>query len=277
MIEHAIGWLQKHRAVNLLLVLAYTGFLLFAHDAFVNVSVAIMNHFSIPVYEKLVAAMLVLFVLGVVGAAIYFLRTRKLNKRHGSFFVFTLLLLVVHFFVLTEMNVEFIHAFMYGGLALLLFPLVGRFGGAVVLGVPIMLVDEWYQHVVLFPHYTHFFEWNDVVLDLLGAALFVSALGLLGVETNRSFKPIHKRIEVWLLTGLGMTIAVLLASCLIVPYAVDSCAHTWFVMNKLPEINEFWYVHPDIGSTFHILKPIEGIVVMLMLSVAYLGMDDVGA
>lgn len=276
MIERAVGWLEKHRAVNLLLVLVYIGFLLFAHDVFVNISVAVMNHFSIPVYEKLVAAMLVFIVLGAVSAGIYFLRTRTLNRRLGVFLALTLLLLVVHFFVLTEMNVEFIHAFMYGGLALLLFPLVGRFGGAVVLGLPVMLVDEWYQYIILFPDYVHFFEWNDIVLDVLGAGLFVAGLGVLGIKSNRGDTPIHKRAEVWLLTGFVLITGVLLASCAIVPYAVDSCTHTWFVMNTLPEMQTFWYVHPAIGSTLHVLKPMEGIVVVFLLCVFYLGMDMQG-
>ncbi|MCF8459840.1 MAG: hypothetical protein K9G46_03885 [Flavobacteriales bacterium] len=275
MIQRAFHWLEKHRTVNLVMVVAYAIFLLFAHDMFVSLSVGVMNSLSLPIFQKVVAVIVVLFALAMAVTSWFVLRKGSADKRTASYFAASLLLLVVHFFVFTEMNVEFIHALMYGGLAVLLFPLIGRLGGAIVLCLPLMLVDEWYQHVILFPHYTYFFEFNDIVLDLLGAGLFVSMLRLLGMGSERAFAPPRMRSEVWLLFAVAVILIAVMATCIIVPYSEDACSNTWFVLNKLPEMSEFWYVHPVIGSTFHILKPIEGIVLMFLLCVAYVGMDSV--
>jgi hypothetical protein len=273
MILGAIYWLEKHRIVNLILVCLYAAFLLFAHDIFVNLSVAIMNALSMAIYEKVVAIVLVLIAIGLVGTVLSVVRNGQLELRFVGFFGGTLLLLIAHFFVLTEMNVEFIHAIIYGLLALLLFPLVGRFAGAIVLGLPIMIFDEWYQHMILFPHYTMYFEFNDVVLDLLGASLLISGIGMLGARSSLKHRPIYMRLEVWFLVTAPFLTILLIYSCLMVSYSIDSCENTWLVLNKFPELHDFWYVHPAIGSTFHILKPMEGFLLIVGLCIACLGMD----
>jgi hypothetical protein len=273
MIQGAIYWLEKHRIVNLILVCGYAAFLLFAHDIFVNLSVAIMNALSMAIYEKVVAIVLVLIAIGLVGTVFSVVRNGQLELRFVGFFGVTLLLLIAHFFVLTEMNIEFIHAVIYGLLALLLFPLVGRFGGAVLLGLPIMIFDEWYQHIILFPHYTMYFEFNDVVLDLLGASVLISGIGMLGAKSSLKLQPIYMRLEVWFIAIMAFVTVILISSCSIVPFSIDSCENTWLVLNKLPELHDFWYVHPAIGSIFHILKPMEGVLMIIVICVAYLGMD----
>jgi hypothetical protein len=207
-----------------------------------------------------------------------FIRQRKAVRGKAlGYFLGTAVLLVIHFFVLTEMNIEFIHALMYGGLAVLLFPLVGRFGGAVILGLPLMIVDEWYQHVILFPHYTDFFEFNDIILDLLGAGLFISILSLLGVPLRSKLPPLVKRQELWLLVGIVIVIIGPLSTCVVVPYSEQACENTWFILNKLPEMEEFWYQHPTIGTTLHVLKPVEGIMAMFLLCFGYLAMDPISS
>ena len=271
--ESGFRWLRQHRAVNLALVVGYSLFLLFAHDLFVSISVKVMNAVSIPLYQRLVGSILIVSVLAFVVLIAMSVRKYVSDKRAAGYFTAGLLLLVVHFFVLTEMNVEFIHALMYGGLAMLIFPLIGRSGGSVILCLPIMLVDEWYQHIILFPHYTDFYEFNDIVLDLLGAGFFVSLLGMFVPASFRQLLPFHRRVEVWLLFILTVSASVLVLTCVIVPYQKDACEHTWLVLNKLPESTAFWYTHPVIGSTFHILKPLHGLGLVFLMCLAYLGMD----
>ena len=273
MILGAIYWLEKHRIVNLILVWFYAAFLLFAHNIFVDLSVMIMNALSLAIYEKVVAGAIAILGLVLVGTVLRVVRNKQLKLRFVGFFGATLFLLVAHFFVLTEMNIEFIHAIMFGVLGLLLFPLVGRFGGAVILGLPLMLFDEWYQYVILFPHYVMHFELNDIVLDLLGASLLISVIGMLGAKSSLKHEPIYMRLEVWFLATASFATAAFMYSCFLVPYSIDACENTWLVLNKLPELREFWYVHPTIGSTFHILKPMEGFLLILGLSIACLGMD----
>ena len=274
MIYRFFQWLKNHRMANVALVICYSLFLLFAHDAFVNLSVGVMNSLSLPVFQRVVLTGMIVFILLFLSIVFWLARKVRLEVLSAGYFVASLLLLVVHFFVLTEMNVEFIHALMYGGLAVLMYPLIGRKGGSVILCLPVMVVDEWYQLVVLFPHYTNFFEFNDILLDLFGAGLFVSMFGMFGVFQKQEHTSLAKRVEFWFLACSVACITLLMATCVIVPYAVDACSNTWFVLNKLPEMSEFWFTHPVIGSVFHILKPVEGLGAIYLVCLAYLGMDS---
>lgn len=272
MIRRTFEWISRHRKLNALLVFAYAFFLVFAHDVFVNLSIDIMNSLSLTVYNQVVAFVIALSAITLAGISVVVYRNGP-DLKSLAYFLGTLLLLVTHFFVLTEMNIEFIHAIMYGAFAVLIFPLVGRYGGAVVLGLPLMLVDEWYQHVILYPDSTDFYELNDIVLDLLGAGLFISLIQLLGVHAKKASTPLIQRTELWVLLVLVVAVIGAITSCFITPYVEDACSNTWLVLNKLPEMNEFWYVHPRIGSTLHVLKPIEGLLLQLLLVLGYLTMD----
>ncbi|MFM1874399.1 MAG: hypothetical protein RL266_136, partial [Bacteroidota bacterium] len=129
MIRKLIQWLSDHRSVNLALVIVYAAFIVFAHEWFVNLSVEIMNGLSLPVYNRLVAAIATVALLLVVFLIYFGLKHRTAIDKVGlGFLSLTLIALVIHFFVLTEMNIEFIHAIEFGLLAVLIYPLIGRFG-----------------------------------------------------------------------------------------------------------------------------------------------------
>ncbi len=81
MIQRAFHWLEKHLMLNLVMVIAYALFLLFAHDAFVNLSVGVMNNLSLPVFQKVVAVVVVLFALALVSIGWFVLRRGSVDKR----------------------------------------------------------------------------------------------------------------------------------------------------------------------------------------------------
>ncbi|MCB9205669.1 MAG: hypothetical protein H6603_11875 [Flavobacteriales bacterium] len=184
----------------------------------------------------------------------------------------TLTGLIIHFFVLTEMNIEFIHAVEFGLLSVLIYPLTGRFGGAIALALPIMMFDEWYQYQVLFD-YVEQFELNDVVLDLLGAGLFLSLLKMFNQGGKAASTAFFQRAEVYLLLVLIIGVVAAMMFGWVVPYEETASKHTWLVLNAIKEPYGFWRVHPYIGSTYHVLEPISGLVIVLILSLGYLLMD----
>lgn len=274
MIGRVIQWLSKNRSVNLILVVCYALFIVFAHEWFVNLSVEAMNSLSLPVYDRLVAVFMVVALLVIVYLAYCGFKLRNgISKVGLGFLILTLAGLVVHFFVLTEMNIEFIHAIEFGLLAFLVYPLAGRFGGAVAFSLPVMLFDEWYQYQVLFD-YVEYFELNDVVLDLLGAGLFMSALNSFNLGLTETPVPFLKRSELYLLLILTVGVAFGLATGMIATYTETASESAWLVMNEIKEPYGFWRVHPYIGSTYHVLEPISGLVIVLVLSLGYLLMDS---
>ena len=68
------------------------------------------------------------------------------------------------------MNVELIHVPMYIALTFFLFFAFRHWTMVVLVALPIMLYDEWYQYMVLHAHYETYYSFNDVMCDVLGLA-----------------------------------------------------------------------------------------------------------
>lgn len=274
MIRRLIQWLSEHRAVNLALVVGYAAFIVFAHEWFVYRSVDIMNSLSIPVYNRVLATIATLVLLSVVFLIYFGIKQRTAIGKVGlGFLSFTLIGLVIHFFVLTEMNIEFIHAIEFGLLAVLIYPLVGRYGDAIAFSLPVMLFDEWYQYQVLFD-YVEQFELNDVVLDLLGAGLFLSLMKTLNFGLSNRGVPVLKRSGFYLLSLMVIGVSACLLTGFVSTYIETASENTWLVLNAIKEPYGFWRVHPLIGSSYHVLEPIVGLIIIFSVSFGYLLMDS---
>ncbi|MCF8277166.1 MAG: hypothetical protein K9J17_10550 [Flavobacteriales bacterium] len=274
MIRGIFQWLSDHRLINFLLVISYVLFLIFAHDSFVNLSVVVMNSLSLPVYNRVVATTSLIVLLALIGL-IYRAFNSKMQVDKQGFLFASLVLsgLVFHFFVFTEMNIEFIHAMEFGLLSAIIYPLFGRYGAAIICALPVMLVDEWYQYIILYPDYVEYFDLNDILLDLLGAGLFLSIVKLfLGAPKSQPLS-LFRRPELYILLSMvGVTI-ILLATSQVVPYTNFANENTWLVLNAIKIDYAFWRVHPVIGSTYHVLEPIYGLITVFGVCLIYLAMD----
>ncbi len=273
-----IHWLESHKWVNALLVLFYALFVVFAHDFFVQISVDVMNSLSLDVYNQVVAAIALALLLGLVYLVSYGIKNRsKVDFTGLVFLMMTIAGLVVHFFVFTEMNIEFIHAAEFGILAVLLYPLVGRFGAAISFALPVMVIDEWYQYQVLYPETVEYFDFNDLQLDLLGAGLFLSMLKTFRILTKNQPVEIFRRVEFYAILHRALAVIILLSFSVIVPYADQATDSTWLVLNAIQEPYGFWRVHPTIGSTYHVLEPIAGLFTVFGICLTYMAMDPISS
>lgn len=276
MIGRYLKWQRQNRVINLLLVIGYVVFLVFAHEWFVDLSVDVMNSLSLTVYNRLVAVITGLGLFAVLGSVLLAVRSKANVQHSGILFVMAVLAtLVVHFFVYTEMNIEFIHAMEFGLLAVLIYPLVGRYGAAIIYSFPVMLFDEWYQYQVLFD-WVEYFDFNDILLDLLGAGLFLAVLKTFNSKTQNP-APIAKRPEVYLLLFMVVTTMVLLLSSVVVSYQEEAASNTWLILNTIQEPYGFWREHPLIGSSYHVLEPIAGLVTVFSVCLIYLTMDPMSS
>lgn len=274
MIDTCINWLKQNRLINLLLVVGYVLFIVFAHEWFVNLSVDMMNRMSIETYDKVIAIIAASGLALVLALVVFSIRSKIKIQLSGLVFVGLVLTgLLVHFFVFTEMNVEFIHALEFGLLALLIYPLVGRFGAAAIYALPVMLFDEWYQYQVLFD-YVEYFDFNDILLDLLGAGLFLSIIKTFSYGLNKPTS-LFQRNELYFLVLIIISVVVMLWSAIVVPYAADSVESTLLVLNDIQEPYGFWREHPLIGSTYHVFEPIAGLITIFSVCLAYLAMDSI--
>lgn len=269
-----VYWLQKHRPVNLVLVVAYGAFICFMHDPLVKVSVVIMNTLSLPVYNKTVAAIsgIMAFLLLIYSAySIYNNRSRLGVK--AFYLLTTLTLMLVHFRTMFEMNIEIVHSLEYTILAFLLYPLAGRYTAAIIFAVPFMLLDEWLQYQVLYPAYVEYFEFNDIMMDIYGCAMMMLLLFISGVTLQK--KPLHiwNRKEYWAVALFLIVCFFAWQVCFIALYKSQQCENTWLVLNRIEGIQTFWRQYPGRDVIYHVMQPVEAFFTVPALLLFYFGLD----
>ncbi|MCS6934062.1 MAG: hypothetical protein NZM35_02785 [Chitinophagales bacterium] len=171
-----------------------------------------------------------------------------------------------------DSNIEFIHSLEYAFLVLLVFPFVSRFGAAIILTVPFMLIDEWYQYTSLYPAFNTYFEFNDILMDIFGCGLMMSILKIYGVESDKS-TPFYRRTEFFVMLGGIALIFVLLYYCVIATYANLVCENTLLVLNERKSPEPMWRLHEIRNVWYHVMKPGEALVVISTALIFYMGLD----
>ena len=255
-----LNWLKQHKAVNLSLVFIYGISLIFLHNFFVGLSYNTMNSLSLPVYNKVVLILSICGGVAVLASLLYMLYKTTENRRWKLFFLLaTSLLIALHYKFLFEMNIEVVHVLEFTLLSVLLFPLLGSFGASVAFTLPFIFVNEWYQYVVLYPGYIQYFEFNDIVIDLLGCGMAMIVLWIAGVKPGENPVPLLKQPSLISLLVINLLFVVLLATCVFAFYPADKCSATFLLLNQLPNPHLFWQTHV-YGAVYHVMKPVEGLV-----------------
>jgi hypothetical protein len=269
-------WLAAHRSINLLLIFSYFVFIYYMHDVVVHLSVWVMNMMSLPVYNKVVLTISILLLASfAVFMIVYFKKYGGNRLLKISYLSLTIAFIILHFRFLFEMNIEIIHIFEYSILALLIFPVTRRFGATVLFAVPLMLMDEWHQYIVLYPGFVEAFEFNDIIIDMYGCGLAMVALMICGVRGNWPVAPLWRRSEFIFLIASLVIVAVAVHTCFITLYEADKCANTWLVLNIIHGPVTFWRQFPGRpGAIYHLMQPLEAIIAIASLSIFYFGLDS---
>lgn len=270
-----IFWLQSHRWANLLLVLLYFVFILAMHHPLVLLSIWVEHNLTIGLYNTVVATVFATLVVGMLYV-VYRQAARHTNNRAlGLFYIgCTLMLLFAHSRFMFDSNIEVIHALEFTLLAFLIFPITRRFGAAVLFTLPFMLLDEWYQYILLYPDWNDYLDLNDILTDTYGCGLTMAILMLCGVKGNQNVQPLYRRAEFIALAALVLFTVLATYNCMIAPYASDVCSNTLLVINERATAEPFWRLHPTHGNLFHVMKPAEGLVAITLLHLFYMGLDS---
>lgn len=271
-----IFYLRANRTVNALLVALYFLFILFMHGHIVLLYLSIENAIGMATANVLVAFLFFAFT-GTIGAVV-FTHTRSSWPRSKKPFVYlivTLLLIVLHSRFMFDSNIEVIHAMEFSLLSFLVFPMVNRFGFAILLTVPFMLIDEWYQYILLYPEWNTFFEFNDILMDTYGCAALMCILMLLGVRPG-IVQPIWKRPEFYLIASAFILLLVLNYFGVIANYAHQVGDNTMLVLNERTSPEPFWRWHPSRQVWYHAMSPPEALLAITVALVFFMGIDGYG-
>ena len=265
--------LTKHSAVRLLslvLGLLYSYYIIYWHEVYVDMAVRKLEDIGLAAFNTMVMKV----VLGISGSLCLFIAWRlkwqykhqrqPQNVLHGLL-IFTLLIglwMTAHTLLLLEMNVELIHVPMYAILAFFLFFAFRHWTMIVLVALPIMLYDEWYQYIVLHAHYETYYSFNDVMCDVLGLAVGLLLLAILG------FYPARRRLHAmeWVyLSAISLSalyLAWLWHKGILIGYQADELLHTRFVFNQLLNPTQLWQIHSYTYKEYMVLKPIMGVSVV---------------
>jgi hypothetical protein len=275
-LHHIVYWLQRNRAVNLVLVFAYAAFICFIHDPLVKVSVVVMNKLSLPTYNQLVAVLsgiMLLLVLTYSGYSLYHYRERLTAKLF--YLLTTVTLMAVHFRTMFEMNIEIVHSLEYTILAFLLYPLAGRYAAAIIFTVPFMLLDEWLQYRVFYPTYVEYFEFNDIMMDIYGSGMMMIFLLISGVKLGGKTLHVWHRKEFWAIALVLVVCFFAWQVCFIALYKAQQCENTWLVLNRIEGVQGFWRQYPGRDVIYHVMQPVEAFFTVPALLLFYFGLDGI--
>ena len=132
--------------------------------------------------------------------------------------------------------------------------------------------DEAWQYFYLAPQNTNYFDFNDIILNILGAAIalvFISSLGIIAIQSSRKwyFSPIL-RVSVLLATGLFILIKT---STMHIYPPPDGIEAPILLVKK--ELTEFWSYIKHLNVKYHIVTPVEGIIATALLFGFYFTLD----
>ncbi|MBL7799148.1 MAG: hypothetical protein JNL95_00365 [Chitinophagales bacterium] len=264
--ERCVVFLERNRLLNSVLIVLYVLLILHGHDFFVQLSVKAMNSVSLPVYNQVVMLCIVTCSALLVLYTLYMLNTNPIQwKVRLLFLAGCLLYLSIHVNVLFEMNIEIIHVVEYIVLSFLLFPFTRSISATLIFALPIMIGDELNQYLILYPGYNKYFEWSDIVMDIIGAGTLLLMLNIAGLQLRKRTKYNLFTPEILLLVVFCLFMLFGFITGMLVSTAKDLQPNTIFVFNQLSQPELFWQTHAFTGAHYHVLWPSEGVVLILVL------------
>jgi len=268
------NWFSENRSWNICIIIVYYLLVVLPHE---EVGQFLTKTLDEPLgrakYNQIILS------LGILGTIGYLLLNRIGIKKYPkrlktvlAYLIITFIFILITFKYLMVVNVEMIHLVQYGLLSLLLFPLFSNFGETLFFTIGLGALDEAYQYWVLTPFSTDYYDFNDLIINLLGGALGVILLFSNGCQNRR-------RINNWFQSPV-LFITSFFSLLLIIFYntgvfrifpeeGVQVQAPLLLVRNIQ---SHFWTTaEPDIK--FHVIRPFFGVLTGLILYHFYKKID----
>ncbi len=260
-----IVFLNRHKVVTFLFGGLYFLLTVLLHLEVSKISVWFQSKLSTSVYNNM---------LGIIGLviisffSIYLLnRTRKEDDRKFKILclALTITLVVISFNTLLSINIEYIHFFQYAVLAIPVFAMTLKFGETVFWITLLGALDEAYQYFILVPDF-EYFDFNDVILNLIGGGIGVililttlSRLQLQGLCCKRPSEKWFRSKVIIISVVLLLGLLILYSAGYVHFYPVPDSTGASILLRREPAPSTFWN-SVAWGKTYHILHPIEGMV-----------------
>ena len=180
----------------------------------------------------------------------------------------TLVLMMASFKLLLVHNVEIIHFAQYFSLCFFIYPLVKNLNRTFIISTLAGFFDELYQYLILAPERTDYFDFNDIFLNELGAALGVLFLFSIGFSTINRPKWYHTS-EFFVFAAIFLSLVLMYCIGEFSYFMPTDGTSPIFVLIK-KEYPGFFTVISHLNVRFHVLKPLPGSLLITCTAIFYI-------
>ncbi|MDX1684228.1 MAG: hypothetical protein R3275_03270 [Saprospiraceae bacterium] len=262
-----VNYLAQRPALNLFLLISYYLLTTLPHD-WIGVKLEFFrDRWGLEAYNQYV----LIIALGVFVLLMIWIMKMSWNSPDQRtvllYLLVTFVLAVITVRYLFMLNIEMVHFLQYAIFSVLCFPLVGNYTRTLLWTMTAGIFDEAYQYFYLAPHRTDYFDLNDVIANMVGGAFGLVLLRSSGILPVR-IKPYWQTSAFWIHIIIVFVFLVLWISGIIGIYPGSKAG--FLLVKTWPE--EFWTVQVN-DVTFHIIRPLEGVVIISALIFIYSRLD----
>lgn len=267
-----LQWVHAHKAIVWPLVLVYILAVSFPHLIVQEKLAVAIGPGGHPLFYLRMA--IGAFVAGTVATILYLNALKSHPARRDLLIAWavTLLLVLVAWRYLSVNNSELVHFLQYAIPGVILIALTRSVTDSLAWIAIMAGFDEGYQFWGIHPGWGIPWDFNDIVMDILGGALGV-LFGLGFLPTTPARAPNWRRPGIIALSSIYATGALLLATGYALLYEDKTNTTYWFALSRLKN-KGFWFFDETWGPrTIHALTTVEGLVLIVLLLAAYSRFD----
>jgi hypothetical protein len=271
-------WFRRRPGVTLVLMGIYFAAVAFGHDTVCQLSFWVQDLLSRELYNNLLTVVLAAALVPCAVLLWRGIRTCRDGRLKAVYGVVTVVLIGICYETTFVMNVEFVHVPQYALLALPVLALTRRAGETVLWVMLFGALDEAIQYWLLYgTRHTHY-DFNDTVLNVLGAGLGVASAAIILRAGRADGRSCYSAREWFRSSAFVAGVAVLLVASLLAAFgwlgiypAVEGNSAP-ILLSREPPPGAYW-LDTEWGKTYHIIHPYGGLLAMALLASWYVYLD----
>ncbi len=272
MIARGLVWLAGHRRVAIVLALAYGLATILPHEVVNGGVLRLQQALGRVRFVALVGALGLAALIGMVTLIVRGCRRPAVRR---SLLVWSLLVaaaLTASQVLLISVVSEGVHFVQYALLVLLLLPVIGRVGTTMIWATLVGVLDEGYQFWVLHRDWGIYLDFNDILLNAVGAALGgVLAAAALGLGVARAAPRWRRAGSFALAVAMGALAlgGVLAATGRIARTPGPAAAGAWLLLDRGAPPPAFWTFAEWAQKRYHVLGAGEGALLLALAALLF--------
>ncbi len=259
-----LDWLSRHPLINGIVITLYYLAVVLPHKRFGTfLNTQVFKGITRTEYNQIVLVIASIILIIFSGILIRNLNSHKQRKLISTYLVLNILLAAVVMCYLFVINIEVVHYPQYALFAIISYPLLNNLHQSLIWTTIAGAIDEAYQYFYLAPKDTYYYDMNDVVTNLIGAVFGLLLIWSYGRHNHRN-TPFFKSSGFYAICGVLLVVLIACWSGLLSIYPSDTSSYQ--LLRQWPE--GFW-TSAKFDVNYHIIQPLEGAVIVVVLWFIY--------